>query len=385
MNMMDMNMMDENKKSTILVVDDDICTLRFINSVLSEDYTIHIAKSGEEAVAIVQDVLPDLILLDIVMPGMNGYETIERIKQIPSVSRCPIIVLSAKDDAESEVDGLSRGAADYISKPCKVSLLRKRIELHLLVKDQKKRLEEQNRRLHDYNENLQKIVGENTQKIVMFQHAILNTMAELVEFRNYTTRGHIERIQLFLKALIGRMIKKGLNTQEIAAWDIELIVEAALFHDLGKIQITDSILNKPAKLTVEEFEIVKHHADYGKEAIQKIAEKVMESELLQQASIMAYSHHERWDGTGYPLGLKGIDIPLQGRLMAIIDVYDTLISERPYKIAYSHKKAVEIIMEGKGTQFDPALVECFSEIAQELYNLSQMNSYVIEQLERSGN
>ena len=352
-------------KKTILIVDDDESTLWFLSELLGTDYNIQTIKSGEEALGKIKEILPDLVLLDIIMPEIDGYEVLSRIKADDSISRIPVIFLTAKDDSQSEVDGLSLGAVDFIGKPLDIPILRKRIELHLLIEEQKKSL-------HDYNENLKNMVYEKTEKIMILQEAILSTIAEFVEFRYNTTGGHIERTKLYIKALLEKMAERGVYADIVGGWDVKLIVQSAQLHDVGKIKIPDSILAKPGKLTEDEFEIIKRHPVLGRETINKIAKKVDESDLLQHASIMAYSHHERWNGTGYPLGLKGEAIPLEGRIMAIVDVYDALISDRPYKKAYVHEQAVEIIRKGKGTQFDPALVELFSEISSIFHEISKI-------------
>jgi len=354
-----------NLKKTILIVDDDESTLWFLTELLGTEYTIHTTKHGGDALRKMKEILPDLVLLDIIMPEIDGYDVLKLIKDDELISHIPVVFLTAKDDSQSEVDGLSLGAVDYIGKPLDIPILRKRIELHLLMEDQKKRL-------YDYNINLQHMVHEKTGKIEMLQEAILSTIAEFVEFRYNTTGGHIERTKLYIKALLDKMVERGVYADMISGWDIKLIVQSAQLHDVGKIKIPDSILTKPGKLTEEEFETIKRHTTLGKETIGKIAKKVDGSDLLQHAAIMAYSHHERWNGTGYPLGLKGEAIPLQGRIMAIVDVYDALISDRPYKKAYVHEQAVEIIRKGKGTQFDPALVELFDEIATVFYNISKI-------------
>jgi putative two-component system response regulator len=215
------------------------------------------------------------------------------------------------------------------------------------------------------------MVEEKTLKIQRLQDIFITTFSELVEFRDENTGGHIVRTQLYLKALAEKMLEKNVYPGEIEAKDIGLLVQSAQLHDVGKINIPDAILNKRGKLTDEEFEIMKRHTTIGKEVISKIMAKVDENEFLHHAAIMAHSHHERWDGKGYPLGLAGGAIPIQGRLMAIADVYDALISERPYKPAFSHERAVGIIAEGKGTQFDPVLVGLFEEAAPDFEKISK--------------
>lgn len=359
-------------KKKIMIVDDNTTNLAVGKSALQDNYDVLTVNSGERGLQILGKMLPDLILLDVDMPGMDGYETIKLIKSLnEEAAQIPVIFLTARSDASSELDGLSLGAVDYIHKPFSPPLLQKRIELHLLVQDQKIRLAEQNTLLLDFNKNLQGMVDEKAGKIVRLQDIFITTFSELVEFRDEATGGHIVRTQLYLKALAEKMIERNYYPGTIEQKDINLLVQSAQLHDVGKINIPDHILNKRGRLTDEEFEIMKRHTTMGKEAIEKIVDKVEESEFLAHAQIMAYSHHERWDGYGYPLGLAGEDIPIQGRLMAISDVYDALVSERPYKPPFEHDIAVGIILQGKGTQFDPLLVELFEEISDEFHEISK--------------
>ena len=210
--------------------------------------------------------------------------------------------------------------------------------------------------------NLQNLVNEKTEKVIKLQNAILVTMANLVEFRDDITGGHIERTKNGVKILLDEIKKQGLFTEIINNWDINLIIQSAQLHDIGKIGISDQILKKPSSLTEEEFDEMKKHSIIGFNIIERIEKNSGESELLNYAKIFALNHHEKWDGTGYPNGLNGSNIPLEGRIMAIIDVYDALISERPYKKAFSHEKAIKIITEGRNSQFDPVLTDIFISI-----------------------
>jgi putative two-component system response regulator len=221
-------------------------------------------------------------------------------------------------------------------------------------------------RIEGINENLQNIVEERTKKIVKLQNSILKTMSNLVEYRDFVTREHVERTQYGVNLLLDEIKKQNLFAEIIKDWDINLILQSVQLHDIGKIAISDLILNKPAKLTEEEYEKMKEHAVYGFKIIQRIEADSEESELLNHAKLFALTHHERWDGKGYPNGLYGINIPLQGRIMAIADVYDALISERPYKRAFSREEAAETIINGKGTQFDPVLIDLFLRIINKL-------------------
>jgi putative two-component system response regulator len=247
------------------------------------------------------------------------------------------------------------------------SLLLKRIEVHLLVESQKKRLEAQQRELQDFNENLQKMVDEKTGEVIELQDAILKTVADMVESRDDVTGDHIERVQKSVGILMDALKIRDLFPEKTINWNKKLMLQSSQLHDVGKISIKDSILQKPARLTAEEYEEMKKHTSFGVRVIEKIETSTRTNEFLKYAKIFAGTHHERWDGTGYPAGLHGEDIPLEGRIMAIADVYDALISARPYKKAFTHDEAVKIITEGKGTQFDPVLTDLFVEVAEQFH------------------
>jgi len=344
-------------KKLIMLVDDDPTNLLTGKTALQNMYDVMTVNSGVRALQLLEKELPDLILLDIDMPESDGYETIKKIKENTQTAKIPVIFLTALSSSGNEYGGLSLGAADYITKPFKEKILQKRIETHLL--------------LAEHTHNLELLVEAKTEKIVQLQDAILSTVAEMVEFRDNETGGHIDRTQDYLRLLVEKMTERGIYKEAVAVWDLNLLIQSAQLHDVGKICIPDNILNKPGKLTDEEFNIMKNHTIRGKEVIMRIEKKVDESEFLHQAELMAYTHHERWDGKGYPQGLKGEEIPLHGRLMAIADVYDALISQRPYKKAFTHDEAVKIISDGKGTQFDPLLTELFVDIESELREISQ--------------
>ncbi len=354
------------ERKTVFLVDDNATNLAVGKAALAEYYKVLTLDSGERLLKVLEKNIPDLILLDIEMPEMNGYDTIKVIKSKKETENIPIIFLTAKSDGDSELKGLSMGAIDYIIKPFSPPLLLKRIEVHLLVESQK-------RELRKYNDHLQEMVEEKTRSVVKLQDAILKTMVELVERRDYSTGGHIERTTLYLGVLLKAMQKRNLQMEIISSWDIDLVLRSAQLHDVGKVAIRDSILQKPGRLTPEEFEEIKKHTTVGEEIVEKIKKDSAEQAFLEHAGIFAASHHERWDGSGYPRGLKGEDIPLQGRLLAIADVYDALVSERPYKKALPHEKAVAIIMEGKGTHFDPSLVDLFFSVSDEFKGIALLD------------
>jgi putative two-component system response regulator len=352
--------MDGTRKR-IMLVDDNISNLQIGKNALIDQYDVYTAPSAEKMFNLLKLNLPDLILLDIDMPGMDGHEAIKALKQDARLKEIPVIFLTSITDSGSELEGLTLGAIDYISKPFSPPLLRKRIEVHLLVESQKHDLQE-------FNHNLQELVEAKTRKVVKLQDAILKTVADLVECRDNDTGGHIERTQHCLEVLLNGMLRHGLYGDQFGGEDIALLLQSSQLHDVGKISIPDSILKKPGKLTPEEFAEMKEHANYGIQILEKIEALAEESDFLRHAKVFAGTHHEKWDGSGYPRGLAGEDIPLLGRLMAIADVYDALTSERPYKKAFPHEEAVRIIVEGKGTHFDPAMIEIFIQVSDLIRN-----------------
>ncbi|MDR0851520.1 MAG: response regulator [Clostridiales Family XIII bacterium] len=348
----------ENKntnKKAILLVDDNMTNLKIGKAILKDQYTIYTVPSAEMMFTMLGSIHPDMILLDIEMPEMDGFEALRRLKSDPAYAKIPVIFLTAKSGENDEWKGLSLGACDYISKPFSPALLLLRIENQMLMI-------EQNRQLMDLNNNLEGKVRERTNQVEELQDAILYTLADLLEFRDDVTGGHICRTKHYLDLLIQEVIREEAFPEETKTWNVKLILQSSQLHDVGKIAIRDDILNKPGKLTLEEFEIMKTHTTEGVKAIQRIAKQVAINDFLEYASLIAGNHHEKWDGTGYPNGLAGEAIPLLGRLMALVDVYDALVSSRPYKEAMSAEEARDIIVAGKGTHFDPRLVDIFERV-----------------------
>ncbi|MGI6106164.1 MAG: HD domain-containing phosphohydrolase [Raoultibacter sp.] len=346
-------------KSRIVLVDDSKSNLVVGKNVLSEKYEVYSVASGERFFKLLDHVTPDLILLDIEMPGMNGFEVLERLRKMKQFDDIPVIFLTGKSDPNSELDGLSLGAVDYITKPFSPPLLLKRIELHLLLQDQKKELQ-------GFNENLQDMVEQKTQTVTELQNAIIQGVAEIVEFRDDVTGDHIENTQQYLALLLDALRENGAYADELALWESEFFLPSSQFHDVGKITVSDTILLKPGRLTDEEFDLIKEHTTKGVEIIQHIARKTDEIGFLKYAEVFAETHHERWDGKGYPRGTKELETPLPGRMMSVVDVYDALVSDRPYKKAFTHEEAMDIIAEGRGTQFDPLLVDLFLSIGDKV-------------------
>ncbi len=357
--------MMERKRQTIMLVDDNQANLNIGKNMLKSHYEVYALPSAERLFKFLETVKPDLILLDIAMPGMNGFDVIRILKADARYMKIPVIFVTAKAEETDELVGLALGAVDYVTKPFSAAILLKRIENHLLIESQKAELQ-------DFNDNLVEMVRQKTEQVYSLQYSIINAVAELVEFRDVYTGGHINRTQKYVGMLLDYLIEHSIYSDEILSWqNMDYIVPATQLHDLGKICISDSILFKPGKLTDEEFDVMKTHVMKGVEAISRLEQKNQEQPFLQYAKLVAMTHHEKWDGTGYPQGLKGSDIPLLGRMMAIVDVYDALISERPYKAPLSPDEAAKIIIEGSGRHFDPALVEVFEKLQDEFKAAAQ--------------
>ncbi len=341
--------MSDSIQTQIMVIDDNVTNLNIARTALEKYYDVLLIPSGEKALKLFERVTPDLILLDVDMPGMNGFEVIRQMKQseLP-VRNVPVIFVTAKDDSTSELDGLELGAVDYITKPFSFPLLLKRVALHL--------------QLQQYSQNLEKMVEEKTKVISELQYAIVHVLSDMVERRDGSTGGHLIRTQSYLRVLLDEVKRQNIYLDELQDAPHDLLIHASQLHDVGKMSIPDSILLKPGKLSHEEFEIMKTHTTLGEDAIRYAMSSVHEKRFLEIAASFAGSHHERWDGTGYPRALKGLDIPIEGRLMAIVDVYDALISERPYKKPFSHEEAKDIIIKGRGTHFDPLLISVFERV-----------------------
>jgi len=326
---------------TIFVVDDNDVNLTKAQRVLEGHYRVLTIPSAERMFTLFAKIMPDLILLDINMPEMDGFTAIKKLKQNELTLNIPVMFLTASTDDDVEAQGIKLGAVDFVIKPFSPSVLLNRIETHL---------------------GIDELIKKRTDKIEQLKNGILTVIADIVESRDKITGGHIERTTMYLKIMIDGMTAQNIYKDEIKQWDTNVVISSARLHDVGKIRITDLILNKPEKLTPEEFDEMRRHAIEGEDIIDLIIGKTGEEAFLHHAKIFAGCHHERWDGKGYPRGLKGEDIPLQGRIMAIADVYDALVSERPYKRAFSREQAEQTIEKDSGSFFDPALVKVFMSV-----------------------
>jgi len=373
----------DNGRATVMLVDDSVVSLRIAKNALMEYCEVFTVPSAAKMFDLLERNKPHLILLDVSMPEMDGFAAIRILKAKPETCDIPVIFLTNVSDPASELKGLSQGAVDYIRKPFTPCLLLKRVELHLTVNAQRIRLQEQTEQLEaqgedlrQFNKNLQSMVAEKTGKIFQLQSSILSIVSDLVESRDNATGGHVARTQRSLKALIDKLRELGLYQEEMREWNIEMILPSAQLHDVGKIAIVDSILNKMGPLTADEFEEMKKHVELGVKIIERVEAETSDNDFLKYAKIFAGTHHEKWDGSGYPNGLAGKDIPLLGRLMAIVDVYDALTFLRPYKEALPHEEAVRIILQGRGNHFDPVLVDVFAQVAGQFDLYSSKSQHV---------
>jgi len=330
----------------IFVVDDNDTNLAAAREALRTSYRVMTMPSALKMFAMLEKLTPDLILLDIEMPEMDGFEALRHLKE--SKADIPIVFLTSLVDAQVEAKGFQLGVIDFVTKPFSAPVLINRIKTHLEIDEL---IRERTSQLQNKTAQLQNL-----------QNAIIFGFADLVESRDENTGGHIDRTSTYIQILLDSVVERGIYDGDTAELNRELFVSSARLHDVGKIAISDVILNKPGKLTDDEFEIMKTHTTEGERAIVKIASRTDDDEFLNNAKLFAGYHHERWDGTGYPRRLSGMEIPLQGRLMAIVDVYDALVSERPYKKPFRPDEAVRIIMDSAGTHFDPQVAGVFYEV-----------------------
>jgi len=339
-------------KKTIFVVDDSISNLTAISEALSPYYAVRTIPSGAKAIERLERTAPDIVLLDIEMPEIDGFEVFRYIRGTERLKEIPVIFLTAKKDYATESKALEMGVVDFIGKPFNPAVLLNRVKHHI---------------------NIAELVQERTSQLYNANRDVVFVLADVVENRDELTGDHLGRTSYIVKILLKRMLEKGVYDEQISGWDFDLMSECSLLHDVGKINIPDTILKKPGRLTTDEYEKMKTHAEYGENIIEKIIARSGENVFLRNAKIFAASHHEHWDGNGYPHGQSGENIPLQGRIMAIADVFDALMSERVYKEALPAEQALEIISSESGKHFDPLIVKVFidskEEICRDLYGI----------------
>lgn len=347
----------------ILVVDDDTSNLALAQKILGKEYRIAAANSGAVALKYLENNCPDLILLDINMPEMDGFQVLEKMKQMERFTNIPVIFLTADNDPETETRCFATGAVDFVAKPfipdVLMSRVRKTLELETYRTNLENMVEEQTR-----------IITARTRRISQIQEQVIMGMATLIETRDNSTGKHVKNTKTYVKMIAQELKARNIYADILTDDYIMNVYKAAPLHDVGKIKISDAILRKPGKLTEEEYNSMKLHSVYGREIINEIIGGVEDPEYVKIAEDIAMYHHERWDGTGYPIGLKGEDIPLCARIMALADVFDALYEERCYKEPIRPVfKIMQTLMEGRGTQFDPLITDVFVSLEQEIKEL----------------
>jgi putative two-component system response regulator len=343
--------MSKKFNNSVLVVDDTEANIDILVESLGDDFDVRIAMDGESALEQIATEAPDIILLDIMMPGMDGYEVCRQLKAAHKTRTIPVIFLTAMTETQNEAKGLDMGAVDYITKPFNPGLVKSRVRNHLELKR--------------HRDDLEELVEERTKELALMQEVTIESLAALAEYRDPETGGHIRRTKHYMLLLARYLMEHDKFLDVLNEETVDLIYKSTPLHDIGKVGVPDHILLKPGRLTPEEFTEMQKHTTYGRDAIQTALRRLGENSFLRFAKEIAETHQEKWDGTGYPGGLKGGEIPVSGRLMAIADVYDALISKRVYKAPFAHSLAVKIISEGKGTHFDPVMIEAFVALQEE--------------------
>lgn len=356
-------MTPSEKKCTLLISDDTDSNIDILVEAFADEYDVMVATDGPSTLEAVEKGLPDLILLDVMMPGMDGFEVCRRLKKEKRFEQLPIIFLTAMDQLASKEEGFSAGGVDYVTKPFDIVEVKARVKTHISLLLARRALANQ-------NVVLEEKVRERTEELNRTQNVTIASLASLAETRDNETGWHIKRSRAYVEVLI-EALKDHPSFEELRDREtVELIIKSAPLHDIGKIGVPDSILLKPGPLTQEEFEVMKKHTILGSEALRGAERELGFSSFLRIAADLCRSHHEKWNGEGYPDGLSGRNIPLPGRLMAIADVYDALISSRVYKPPFSHSDATTIILEGKGTHFDPEIIDAYERVHSEFERIS---------------
>ena len=342
-------------KKTVLVIDDDKSNLIMAQRLLSDEYRVAAVNSGEKGFEYLEKNDPSLILLDIQMPQMNGFEVMEKLRAHEKWCKIPVIFLTADKSSETEEKCFDMGAVDYIGKPFVPQIMRKRVMRTI--------------ELEEYRKSLERMVMTQLAQITRMQHDIIVSMANVIESRDGTTGEHVKRTSKYTMLLAEKMIERGLYAEELTVQLLESMRNGSPLHDIGKITIPDSVLTKPGKLTVEEYDVIKTHAKAGSDMIRDNMSQMVSGDFLQVACDMARYHHEKWNGKGYPEGLKGEEIPLTARILAVTDVYDALVSERQYKKGMTIDEAFAIMEKDRGENFEPEILDVFFDLRDELERL----------------
>jgi len=345
------------KTPTVLVVDDLEINVEILDEILKNDYNVITAFDGTQALEKlrVSDPHPKIILLDLMMPNMNGRELFEILKKDKAFKRIPVIFITAENDSESDL--LEAGAVDFINKPFLPEIVKLRVRNQIELKN--------------YSDSLEEMVDIKTAEATKTLENTLQGLANVIEHRDLESGEHVKRTQMFVRALTDYLIEtNSVYADELKKLQPDIIMKSMALHDVGKIAIPDKILLKPGKLDPAEYEIMKTHTTRGREIIHELGD-ASASLYLKHCEDICYGHHERWDGKGYPQGLKENEIPLTARLASLADVYDALVCARVYKSAMPYEEAIKIIIEGRGTQFDPVMADAVAQIQDSFREISQ--------------
>jgi len=339
-------MPQELNRQMVLIVDDDPINIKILITILKDDYDIKFAKSGEAALNLIEKFTPDIILLDVIMPEMDGYQVCTALKENPVTKNIPVIFITAKNQEADETKGFEIGAVDYISKPINPAIVKARVKTHLALYDQKRELEKE--------------VYARTKEIFDTRLQIIRKLSIASEYKDNDTGLHIIRMSKYCYIIA--------KEYGFSDYEAEILINAAPMHDIGKIGIPDHILLKHGKLNAEEWEIIKTHSEIGAKIIGK-----HDSDLLKTAYIVALQHHEKYDGSGYPMGLKGNNISINARIAIVADVFDALTSERPYKKAWNADRAIDTINE-EAKYYDPKILNAFNNSISEILKVKEKYS-----------
>jgi len=363
-------------KPSILIVDDSPDNLSLMAGLLLNHYTVKTAIAGAQVMKIAVTEQPDVILLDIMMPDLDGYEVCRRLKADSLTSQIPVIFLTSKTDSESEQLGMTVGAVDYITRPVTPAILMSRVKAHFMVAANAKTM-----RIN--NEYLEFEVSKRTRQMASLQNVTILALASLAETRDSETGNHLKRTQYYMELLCKYLRRQPRFTDFLSPERIQFMIQCAPLHDIGKVGIPDRVLLNPGRYSEAEFEIMKAHPTLGRNAIANAqASAPQDGEFFDIAKQIIYSHHEKWDGSGYPQGLAQEAIPIPARLMALADVYDALICQRVYKAGMPHAQAVQIIVEGRGKHFDPDVVDAFLALDAEFQVVATRFADSVEDLEK---
>lgn len=347
------------EKNSVLIVDDNRQSVASLRAILEDDYTVYVALNGLSGLRTMKRTMPDIVLMDVVMPGMDGFEVITEMSKDTSLDKTPVIFISGETDNVTESRGLSLGAFDYITKPYNPEVVKIKVHNQLQNKN--------------YRNNLEKMVAAKTKELIASREAIIMGMSILAETRDNGTGTHVLRVKRYTEILAWQV--QALKPELLPEDELQNTVLYSPLHDIGKVGISDAVLLKPGRLTEEEFKIMQNHTVFGADVLRKTEAFLPDDDSALRVAIeIAESHHEKWNGKGYPHGKSGEEIPISARIVTVADIYDALTSEREYKQAFKHEKAYDIITKGDGRtmpdHFDPIVLEAFKNVATTLKNIN---------------